>query len=101
EAASLWLMVVERVFGLGALAVRLQKWEAVRVLALQREPHTHPIYPAWIRHALTMATRAGLLETHEGTQEIKLSLLSLAREVVRRLGCLRPDVVTDDERVLD
>ena len=101
EVAALWLTVIERVIGLGALAVRINNWQAVRVLATRREPHAHPLYPSWIRHALTMATRAGLLETYEGTQQIKLSLLSLAREVVRRLECLRPDVAVDDERILD
>ena len=54
----------------------------------------------WIRHTLTMAARAGLLETQQGTQRIQLSLLSLARDVVRRVGCLRPDVQAEDEQIL-
>jgi Putative DNA-binding domain len=99
--AAVWLAVILRVFGLGSLAVRLSDWQSVRTLAVQREPHAHPIYPSWIRHALTMAARANLLETYQDTSVIKLSLLSLARDVVRRLGCLRPDVAADDERVLN
>jgi hypothetical protein len=31
-----WLLVIRRVYAIGALAVRLEDWEAVRTLALQR-----------------------------------------------------------------
>jgi hypothetical protein len=101
EAAGLWLMVIDRVFGLGSMAVRFNQWRQVRILAAQRDPRMHSIYVGWIRHALTMASRARLFDSYEGTDDIKLSLLSLARETVRRLACLRPDVAANDERVLD
>ncbi len=101
EAASLWLAVIQRVLALGALAVRLDDWLAVRYLATRQEPRMHRVYPAWIRHALTMATRVGLLATFDdNNREIKISLLSLARELVRRLGCLRPELAEDDEQIL-
>ncbi len=99
-AAALWLATIERVLALGSLAVRREDWPAVRYLASQRHPDMHRMYASWLRHALTMAARAGLLTQGQGTSEANLSLLSLARDTVRRLDCLRPDVEADDERVL-
>jgi hypothetical protein len=34
KAPRFWLLVMRRVFGLGALAVRLRRWDAVRALTL-------------------------------------------------------------------
>jgi hypothetical protein len=50
----------------------------------------------WLRHALTMASRAQKFE-HEDAD--KTSLLTLARAVVAQLDCLRPDA-PDDEAIL-
>ncbi len=47
-----------------------------------------------------MAARSGLLTRGQNTREIDVSLLSLARDVVRRLACLRSDVDAEDERIL-
>ncbi|MBA3380810.1 MAG: hypothetical protein H0T97_02935 [Actinobacteria bacterium] len=97
-APRVWLLVTERVFGLGALAVRRNRWDVVRELTLQLpEPIARDGYDTnWLRHTLTMASRAQKFE-HEETQ--KTSLLTLARTVVTRLECLRPDA-PDDEAVL-
>lgn len=99
-AAALWLAIIERVLALGSLAVRREDWPAVRCLASQQHPEMDQIYASWLRHALTMAARAELLTQRQGSSEIDVSLLSLARETVRRLNCLRPDVESDDERIL-
>lgn len=99
-AAALWLATIERVFALGSLGVRREDWPAVRYLASQRHPHMHRMYASWLRHALTMAARVGLLTRGQGTSEADVSLLSLARETIRRLDCLRPDVEAEDDRVL-
>lgn len=88
-----WLEIIERVFALGALAVRRSNWDAVRTLTLQLpEPLVEMGYDRnWLRHALTMASRAQQFERVQDGQTVNLSLLSLARNVVARLACLRPD----------
>lgn len=49
---------------------------------------------------MTMASRAELLTTRDGNHEVLDSLLSRARNVVRRLEWLRPDVEPEDENIL-
>lgn len=95
-----WLAVIERVFALGGLATRLERWEAVRTLTLQLpKPLVQDGYDRnWLRHALTMASRADhLQEERDGGQKVSLSLLSLARNVVAGLECLRPDGLQADD----
>jgi hypothetical protein len=101
KAPRLWLLVMRRVFALGALAVRLRIWEAVRTLTLQRPGELSDYYNDWLRHALTMAVRGGHLHQQEQGQPV-VNLLSLARLDVERLDCLRDDgVASDDEAVLN
>lgn len=94
-APRVWLLVVERVFGLGALAVRRKQWDVVRKLTLQLpEPISEEGYDTnWLRHTLTMASRA---QKFEHKESYKTSLLTLARTVVTRLDCLRPDGAADE-----
>jgi schlafen family protein len=101
EAAALWLAVIERVVALGSLAARRENWRAVRYLASRRHPGMHKRYTTWLPHTLIMAGRAGVLTRRQDTPEIVDSLLSLSRDIVRRLDCLRPDVGADDETVLN
>lgn len=100
RSAVLWLAIIERVVALGSFAVRRSDWRAVRDLVAQRHPDMHEMYTTWIRHAMTMASRAELLTTRDGNQEVLDSLLSRARNVARRSECLRPDVEPEDEKVL-
>jgi hypothetical protein len=100
QSAVLWLGIIERVMALGSLAVRHEDWLAVRELVAQRHPDMFEIYPTWLRHAMTMANRAGLLTSRDGSQDVVDSLLSLARNTVRRLECLRPDAESEDEKIL-
>jgi hypothetical protein len=101
KAPRLWLLVIRRVFGLGALAVRLRKWDAVRALAAQRPRELGDYYKSWLRHAQTMAARASHLY-QQGPGEPVVNLLSLARLDVERLTCLRDDgIAGDDEAVLN
>lgn len=94
----LWLMIIEQVVALGAYAVRREDWTAVRYLATRLghgeffRGQRHDMYHSWIRHGLTMASRANLFG--EGT------LISLAQTVAQREECLRPDLPPDDERLL-
>jgi len=100
QSAVLWLAIIERVVALGSLAARRDDWRAIRELVARRHPDMHEIYTTWLRHAMTMASRAELLTPRDGSQEVLDSLLSLARNVARRLECLRPDVEPEDEKIL-
>lgn len=95
KAPRVWLLTVERVIALGALAVRRGNWEAVRMLAVQLPKRLDQEYDAnWLRHALTMSSRSQLVNN-------QTSLLSLARTEVERLACLRPDgLAGDDEEII-
>jgi len=95
----LWLLVIERVFALGALATRLRRWEALRLLTLTRPDALDVYYASWLRHALTMAMRAGHLEEDQEGQGVKLNLLSLARRHIERLPCLRVDGLQPDDEL--
>jgi hypothetical protein len=89
-----WLAVIEHVYALGGLSVRLEHWDAVRILTLQLpRPLAEEGYDKnWLRHALTMAARADHLREEKDTGgTVDISLLSLARKVTERLDCLRPD----------
>ncbi len=103
NAARLWLMVIERIYALGALAVRRGDWPSVRYLALRRPspPRVTAWNPPWLRHGLTMASRSGLFRAEEGGRQITLSLLSLAKKHAEREECLRGGLRPEDERILD
>jgi len=86
-----WLLVIQRVYGLGALAVRRGNWKAVRTLTLQLPDKVDDYYGNWLRYALTMSARAEHLSDQQGERTVEVSLLSLARETTDRLACLRPE----------
>ena len=94
---QLWLAIVTHVYALGGLAVRLEDWDAVRLLATRRprgESFDH--YGSWLRHALTMASRANVLDD-EGAQ----GLIARAQNVVRAIKAAHPDYSANDDAVLD
>jgi hypothetical protein len=97
-APRVWLEIMRRIYGIGALAVRRRQWSAVRTLTLQHPERLTDYHPNWLRHTITMVSRAGHLRQHEDNgQTIDISLLSLARNDVARLNCLRADGVADDD----
>lgn len=100
QPPMLWRLIAQRVMALGGLAVRRKNWSAVRQLALQRG-RGDDFWTNWLRHAITMAARAGLMSRREGNREIELSLIALAQEDARREDALRPDVGPDDDALLD
>jgi hypothetical protein len=101
-SADLWLEVITRVYAVGALAVRRRNWAAVKAVTLQKgSGHDFDYYTNWLRHALTEASRAGLLQSHDGQRQIELSLLQLAADHIERLAALRPDVASGDEAILN
>jgi hypothetical protein len=98
KAPRLWLSVIERVYGLGALAVRGGNWRAVRMLTLQRPQKLTDYDANWLRHAVTMASRAQQLQERPADgPTLEISLLSLAHNDVARLDCLRPDGLAPDD----
>jgi hypothetical protein len=100
-APRVWLAILLRIFGLGALSVRLERWDIVRPVVLQRPQGAGDYERNWLRHGLTMAARAELLRERRDERTIELSLLSLARDVVMRLACMRSDGVgAEDDEIL-
>jgi hypothetical protein len=93
RAEDLWLVCIEHLLGLGALAVRLRDWAAVRSLATVPPGDANEYYASWLRHGVTMAARARKLD---GAQ----SVVTLAAYRVQRLPALRPDVGAHDEDIV-
>lgn len=98
--AEVWLALIERVYALGALAVRKRRWRAVTDLTLQRpEALREYRYRSWLRHAHVMAARAELLRDPKA-ERVGASLLQLALAHIIATPELRPDYGPDDNRLL-
>jgi hypothetical protein len=100
-APRIWLQIIERVYALGSLAVRKENWEAVRMLTLQQPQKIDTYERNWLRHTITMASRAQHFQERKQGQTIEVSLLMLARADAARLDCLRSDGIgpNDDELI--
>ena len=101
KASKLWLEIIRRVYALGALAVRRDNWNAVRSLIIQRprglvrgESHNN-----WLRHTLTMASRAGDFHQQQDGKQVEVPLLSLCQQTALHNACLSEDV--DEDSLLD
>jgi len=92
-----WLAIIERVFALGGLAVRREAWKAVRTLTTQLpESLRQGGYERnWLRHALTMASRARHFVVATGGEQ-QIGLIDFARDDAMRLDCLHSDGASDD-----
>jgi len=96
KAPRVFLEVLERIYGLGGLAVRLGSWEAVRKLTLQKPERIDDYWKNWLRHGLTMASRAQrFTQQRDDGRTVEVSLLTLAAQIVERVTSLHPD--TDDQ----
>jgi len=96
--SMLGLRIAERLYALGALAVRLQDWTTVRELALAPVPALIREYRSrtWHRNALTQASNARLFtEQLPGGRPRELSLLLFAHAVAAADPVLRPDLPGD------
>jgi len=92
-----WLQIIERAVALGGLAVRRKRWNVVRSLTIQLPPVLADDYNRnWLRHGLTMASRA----RHFERDNEQLSLLTLARNRAMENDCLRPDGIDPDDEAL-
>jgi hypothetical protein len=93
-AEELWWQLTLRVRGLGALAVRLEEWAAVRPLVLQRPAQEGGDYWGnWLRHASVMAARADMYATRTNPQAT--DLIDAVAQAVMRLPSLVPDGLAD------
>lgn len=104
SGASLWLDVITRIFAVGAYAVRLEAWEAVRRLALQGLPE-FPYRAAgetqfWLRHADVQALNANLFNRDKDLRKDG-ELISLAHRLVESDPALRWDLPAGDARLLN
>ncbi len=88
-APRVWLAIIERIYGLGALAVREERWHAIRDLTLQPCAGNVDFHKNWLSQAINLASRAQQLDE-------KVSVLTVARTDVVRLDCLRADGVPSD-----
>ena len=89
--AQVRLEIITRIYVLGSLVVRLERWDWIRELVLR--PINSPDYPdfvysSWIRQGQVMASRSGLFPEDAGTG----MMISLARALMQREPPLRPDV---------
>lgn len=94
KGPRVWLAIIRRVYALGGLVVRREAWGAVRTLTVQLPgPVAQNGYDTnWLRHALTMASRAR--HFGEGVRgQPQIGLIDFAREDSTRLDCLRSDGV--------
>jgi hypothetical protein len=96
----LWLEIIVRVEALGGLCVRQSDWSAIRFLAMQA-PADGDYYNSWVRHGLTQAARSNLLEEYRDDKKHRIHLVQLARTLVDEEECLRPDLPSGDEGILN
>ena len=101
----LWLEVIVRVVALGAYAVRLENWKAVRTLTLQLPQDATSFYfgdnTPWIRNAITRAAQANYFQHPQQGVTLMGELISLANQVADGEACLRPDLIAGDEGLLN
>jgi hypothetical protein len=91
----MWIAVIGRLFALGALAVRFERWPVIRQLALTPPPGRNPaFYASWLRHGPVAASRSGILPDGK-TGEQRVHVISLARRHINRLPALRLDYPDD------
>ncbi|MBW0016392.1 MAG: ATP-binding protein [Mycobacterium sp.] len=98
DATRKRLAVVERIYVLGGLAVRLDAWETVNSLVLQPVPsNVHEpgyIYASWIRNAQVYASREELRDDGPDEHGRRRGgfIISAARELMVEHPAMRPDL---------
>jgi hypothetical protein len=93
----LGIMQLERLFPVGALAVRSHDWDTVRSLATAPVRGVGRLGPHWLRAAQRAAEREDAFNRYAQPRPARVAVISLALDTVGRLPRLAPDVATDDE----
>lgn len=93
-SAARWLDIILRVVAIGAMAIRSEALGVIPTLVLRSIGDITYSYRSWLRHGLTMASRANLLVMADG-KEAGGGLVALARELVEKSPTLRPDLIDD------
>ena len=95
RSAAAWRDVAVRLYTLGAEAVRRSKWNHLRILTLHPYAVTHSYrYSSWIRHTITSASRANVLDTEENPSGQSAAVISRALNLAARKPELVPDLAT-------
>lgn len=97
KGPRVWLLLAERVYALGALAVRRRNWQAVRTLVIQLPEKLDDFHGYWLHFTLVMAARAQHLEERRDGGTAEINLLSRVRNETAHLECLRPEGLTPDD----
>jgi hypothetical protein len=97
---QLWLELLGRARALGALLVRLEKWEPTRQLVLHDADVERPVREGWLRHGDVWVSRANLYRRGQNVLEGSRVPLRLPAEHAQRLRALRPDGVIDEDAVI-
>lgn len=104
SSALFWIEMTKRIVAVGSFAVRRGDWRAVRRLALQRIDNRRSvslgIRQYWLRHATREADNSGFIRTTNARRKQEGVLITGALELVKSARYLRPDLPTDDHRLL-
>lgn len=92
SSAARWRDVAVRLYLLGAEAVRRRRWDQLRSLTLHPYDMSDSYgYASWIRHALTSAARANVLDMDEAQSGQAAALISRALSLAASTPSLVPD----------
>jgi len=110
-SATAWRDVAVRLYLLGAESVRRRYWAQLRALTLHPyDTSDHYGYSSWIRHALTSAARANVLDADDSQTGQTSALISRALNLASSTPELVPDfpaptvtvpTALDDNSLLD
>lgn len=96
QSATIWFDVLSRLYLLGALAFRQNKWSALRSIVLRRfKVHENFSYASWLRHAITSAARAEVLNDNRSDNR-GAPVISRAIQIANEVPELRPDLPGPD-----
>lgn len=91
----LLMAIIDRVLGLGTVAIDEKAWDLVPKLVVRRPARLPNTYTNWVRHTTTSAARAergGLTYTDSVSgRTVQASYLELTLLAVAPLRCLNPD----------
>lgn len=96
DAQANWLAIILRVMAVGAAAVRNGQYEALPTIVLRSIGDSVYSYRSWIRHAITEASRAGLLVRSDETEKGG-NIIAMSAALLRHSPDLRPDMQIADD----